>query len=70
MGTIHCYQEEPTAALSNQLAVHYHTFTSNTKYINKDELSETYDSCSHLHKIVTVLLVISYQILNCFVLWH
>ena len=69
MGTKYCYQES-IAILSNQLAAHYHTFTSNTEYINKDELSETYDSCSHLHKVVTVLLVISYQILNCFVLWH
>lgn len=70
MGTKYCYQKEPTAILSNQRAARYHTFTNNTKYTNKDELQETYDSCSHLHKIVAVLLVIRYQILNCFVLWH
>lgn len=38
MGTKYCSQEQSTAILCNQLAAHYHTFTSNAKYIDKDEL--------------------------------
>lgn len=66
VGTEHCPEgsAQRLSVFLSLAAAHYHTFPSETKSVNKDQPEETYDSCSHLHKIATVLWVISHQTLR------